>query len=430
MNAHVNPAAWVGLASAKRGRSERKGVHAWHPYYAGYSESFVDTALDYLGVGTGDLILDPWAGSGTTGMVAARRGVSSLCLDINPVMATFCAAKASETLSARAEIEDWLSELTPRAIVTDNGSDDPIDAIFDRQTARRLRAAVDGISSVETRAGPAALTKSNGIIDPSHAFCQAVVFVALRRLSGTQRLQNPTWLRTANDKVEVTAEELVIALKADGRRLLDDLSEFYGNAPARGELFACVGDARAMPLRDSSVDGVITSPPYLTRIDYAISTLPEMMIFGDNDYLEAVRHRTMGAPVITRIDRIQRPEWGPLCNGVLDAVRTHETKAAATYYWKNIIQYFMDMEAALREVKRVLKPGRRALVVVQSSYFKDVEIPLGDIYVQAAQGLGMTAGIAAREAVKTHMAHVNTRSSRYKSNKVYFEDVVEVRRAA
>lgn len=415
------------LRSAKRGRVERKGVHAWHPYYAGYSEQFVESGLDYLGSRPGDLILDPWGGSGTTGLIASRRQLDSLCLDINPVMATFAAAKAHAVLEGGAKIDAWLKALPDRARIADC-ADEPLTGLFDGPTAADLRAILRSIPFAEHGEGHAVLMPdaSAKLFDPLHAFCRAVVFVTLRRLSGTQKLQNPTWLRTEGANTAVDGPALRAALRENAERMLDDLQAFYGEAGPEGALNAALADTRAMPLRDQSVDAIITSPPYLTRIDYAVSTLPEMMTFGDETHLQTVRHQTMGAPVITKIERRQRPEWGPLCNGVLDAVKSHDTKAAASYYWKNIIQYFMDMDASLQELKRVLKPGGRALVVVQSSYFKEVEIPLGDIYVQAGLGLGLKAGVAAREPVKTHMAHVNTKSNQYKANKVYFEDVVEL----
>lgn len=60
------------LASAKRSPSERKGIHSWHPYYAGYSEAFVTSAIEYLAINKSHLLLDPWHGSGTTALVASR----------------------------------------------------------------------------------------------------------------------------------------------------------------------------------------------------------------------------------------------------------------------------------------------------------------------------------------------------------------------
>ncbi|MGK9168825.1 hypothetical protein KXR53_21095 [Inquilinus limosus] len=424
----------IQLASAKRSVTERKGVHAWHPYYAGYSEQFVESALAYLNCGLGSVVADPWAGSGTTGFVASRAGVDSVCLDINPVMATFAAAKSNSILKVRSEIEAWLRALPSRPSNSAWPVDpEPLAGIFDAVTAAHLRRVLRAIPFGEYLSPSTSVLKNDAartVLDPCYAFCRAVVFVTLRKLSGTQKLQNPTWLRTEAAEVHVSERDLLAALRVNAETMLRQLCEVYGGTVGGGTLNALCGDARALPLKNASVDAVITSPPYLTRIDYAVSTLPEMLTFGDDVLLESIRHKTMGAPVITKVERAQNAKWGPLCNEILNAVRSHPTKAAASYYWKNIVQYFMDMDASLQEIKRILKPGAGALVVVQSSYFKDIEIPLGDIYVQAAEGLGLKAGIAAREKVKTHMAHVNTRSTIYKANKVYYEDVVEIRRYA
>ena len=134
----------------------------------------------------------------------------------------------------------------------------------------------------------------------------------------------------------------------------------------------------------------------------------------------------MGAPVITGDAWDAHPEWGEICNGLLERIAEHKTKAAKSYYFKNIVQYFSDASDSLRELVRVLRLGSTALVVVQSSYFKEIEISLGDIYVEMASNLGCSARIARREVVKGHLAHVNSKSSQYVSNKIYHEDVVEI----
>ena len=97
----------LSLCSAKRTAVEKTGLHGWHPYYAGYSEAFVESAIRYLRCDRNTLLLDPWAGSGTTGIVAAKTGIPSICLDINPVMATFAAAKSYQVLSREQEIVNF-----------------------------------------------------------------------------------------------------------------------------------------------------------------------------------------------------------------------------------------------------------------------------------------------------------------------------------
>jgi ubiquinone/menaquinone biosynthesis C-methylase UbiE len=118
--------------------------------------------------------------------------------------------------------------------------------------------------------------------------------------------------------------------------------------------------------------------------------------------------------------------WGQLCNDFLQAVKKHNSKASQSYYLPIYSQYFQDAERSLREIKRVLKPGGRGVIVVQSSYYKEVELPLGDIYIEMSQELGLEAELGRREVIRQHMAHINTKSSKYVKEKVYYEDAIYV----
>ena len=83
------------LASPKRSASERRGLHEWHPYYAGYSESFVTDILSELEIPPRHVVLDPMNGSGTTTMVAQKRDYLSIGVELNPAMAIIARAKDS-----------------------------------------------------------------------------------------------------------------------------------------------------------------------------------------------------------------------------------------------------------------------------------------------------------------------------------------------
>jgi hypothetical protein len=370
--------------------------------------------------------------------VASRAGIPSISLDINPVMATFAAAKSRLVLDHDEEIDQFFEDLVhfnepaERAHV-----DESLTNIFDEDTARLIRAVVDAIPTsghlgdIEELIDPTVVSSVRDvtqIIHPVYAFYMATIFVTLRELSGTITSKNPTWLRASETKITVRRELLLGELRRHAANMLADLRAFFGRKGKFVSNYSLAGDARVLPIKDGAVDRVITSPPYLTRIDYAMSTIPELSLFGSEDLLTFVRHRTMGAPVITKNGKYQKDEWGSICNSVLDGIKSHETKAASSYYWKNIVQYFIDMDAALEEIIRVMKPGGSGLIVVQSSYFKDLEIPLGEIYKEMASIKGLKSEIAYREEVRNHMAHVNTKSTLYKAGKVYYEDFVHIQR--
>ncbi|MBC6454934.1 MAG: hypothetical protein GDA43_18460 [Hormoscilla sp. SP5CHS1] len=185
-----------------------------------------------------------------------------------------------------------------------------------------------------------------------------------------------------------------------------------------------LADSRNLCLPDNAIDAVITSPPYLTRIDYAMSTRPELLIMFDPKTLRTIRENTIGAPVI--VDKYIKinSTWGKTCLQLLENVQKHGSKAATSYYLPNMLQYFRDIELSRREIIRVLKHNARAIIVVQSSYFKEHEIKLDDIYVEMGNNLGVKSEIVNREILRGHMAHVNTKSNQYKKGKIYFEDMV------
>jgi hypothetical protein len=350
-------------------------------------------------------------------------------------MAIFAAAKSSFLTEFADDLRAFFASLSPAAIAAENVDGDGLEAFFAPPSVALIRNVMKSIPfqahdpTNRDVVVTMAIRPSAWPINPAYAFCMAVLFVSLRELSGFKKASNPTWTHATRAQVSFSGDDLVTTLRRRASEMLANVDEFYANASQAKPTHSITGDVKSLPLQTESIDRFITSPPYLTRIDYAVSTSPELALLSDTSLLHRVRHATMGAPVITKQAKAQNPNWGALCNDILNSIAGHETKAASSYYWKNIVTYFMDLELALDEIFRSLKGGGSGLFVVQGSYFKEIEIPLGDIYVQMAQAKGFKANIAFREPVKNHMAHVNTKSSRYKTGKVYYEDAVYVKKA-
>lgn len=428
----------VQVGSAKRGANERTGVHAWQPFYAGYSEKFVADTLAVLAT-AGDLLLDPWNGSGMSTLVAQRMGIRSIGVDINPIMVLNAQAKdialsrdadrllqeahgivsaASQSVDADAssagEIADWLPAetlgpvLTLRKAIEREIPDIPLplfaSAVLSRPAQRRRYP-----SSWKT-------------------LLWSALFQVVRQVGNFAETSNPTWVKMGNGVQPEPAVDVYDLYIETIASMLDDLCCLSNDVPESGPYCVVKGDARKLPILDAVVDAVITSPPYCTRIDYVVSTKPELLLLGwDTDGFDALRRRTMGAPVIVDKSIRARQEWGTTCRRFLDAVEGHPSKASRSYYLPTYMQYFLAAEEALRELKRVIRPGGAAVVVVQSSYYKDVELVLGTVYAEMALRVGFDqVDIARSEPVRQHMAHLNTRSRRYVRDKTYHEDVILV----
>jgi hypothetical protein len=192
------------------------------------------------------------------------------------------------------------------------------------------------------------------------------------------------------------------------------------------DLRARVGDARALPLPDACADAALTSPPYLSRLDYVRATLPELLALGlDNDgKISTLRSEIMGGVLATKRTDCVPSAWGPKTRAVLDAIYAHGSKASKSYYSVLARQYFADLEAALFELLRVLRPGGRGLIVVQTSYYKDVLIPLPALVVEILAGLGQESGVLQSEEISQHYGQLSPYQRGYVSRKVLDEAVI------
>ncbi len=434
----VPPQTLADVHTSKRGERERRDVYAWHPYYAGYAEQFVSDVLSLLAKPE-DLVLDPWNGSGTTTLAAQRRGFRSIGIDINPVMTLHAQAKnlrfphlADDVLTEAQNLITTARQLVkngPARLgdITEWVYAEPLTALLALRDAIREMANCPIPDFV--RASLCQEAKHTRHPSKKKAFFFSALFQVLREVGRFSRGSNPTWL-ILDDQATSTPVDAVYALFFETvKRMLADLKAAAWDVDEPADYWVMTGDSRTLHLVDGSIDLIVTSPPYCTRIDYAFATKPELLLLDSKEKdIDALRRDTMGAPVIVDKSIVPRQVWGTICNDFLDAVARHPSKASKSYYLPTYLQYFQDAELSLREIKRVLKEERQAVVVVQSSYYKEVELPLGEIYVQMARRLGFDAEIGRREAVHQHMAHVNTKSQRYVKNKVYYEDVVLLRK--
>lgn len=418
------------IRSAKRGKNERNGVHNWHPYYASYSENFVEDMLDYLGADESSIVLDPWMGSGTTALVCQKRGIKSLGIDINPVMVIFSKAKTRQLMELNLEQIGYDIMDTASTLKLDRGeflnNEDTLEFVSakDLNTLNKIQLAIDNICKNKSRSA------NEKLLDPLRAFYIAVLFRCLRYVGKFKTGKNPTWL--VNERSKVNEMDTYQLFYHYVKSMVSDLDNYFANIFRLDSAIPLFieGDSRKIDLPDSTANFIITSPPYLTRIDYAVSTKPELLFLGYKQHtdFDRVRRAIMGAPVIADKNIMVNEKWGQAICAFLNQVKEHHAKASKSYYLPIFLQYFRDAYDSLHEIKRVLKPNGYACLVVQSSYYKDVEAKLGEMYVEMAQSLHMEAEIIKRDCVRHHLANVNSKSSKYVENKIYYEDVVLIRK--
>jgi hypothetical protein len=169
-----------------------------------------------------------------------------------------------------------------------------------------------------------------------------------------------------------------------------------------------------LPVETASVDFVITSPPYCTRIDYVVETAPELALLGATaDFIRGLRERMIGTPTISAKLPEPNVRWGKTCMDVLNLIGSHKSKAARSYYWKTYLQYFDGMHLSIQEIARTLCPAAKCLLVVQDSYFKDIHVDLAKITTEWAEQMNFRLTDQVGFNVSRTMGDVNTAAKAY-----------------
>ena len=223
------------------------------------------------------------------------------------------------------------------------------------------------------------------------AILVVVMFRALRKLLRGFSTTNPTWIKQADQVVRplsLSQQRLLSAIRASSKSVLRDLDEFpKGRKP---QIRIVSADSRKETLKRASMDACVTSPPYCTRIDYTIATLPELSVLYDKDHpIAALRTEMMGTVIVQKKPTHPSSNWGQACLSTLSAVSTHTSKASSTYYHKTMLGYFRDLFVSLKAISYALKSGGMLVVVSQGSYYKDIRIDLPLIIRQMLASVGL-----------------------------------------
>lgn len=412
------------IANAKRTPLEKVNVHNWHPYYAGYSESFVRSVInnEITNLDQDSIILDPWVGSGTTGIVCQKLGFTCIGVDINKAMAVFSSAKASSLVNQKLVLDECLSRIIDRA----------------RKSRKKVEASHLGeIMSEELGAKVIKLLLSikeefrlddtpTGKLNPIESFFKAVLLVTNRKVMGYKKGSNPTWFNKTEPNQRISFKALAACFQKNYENMFKDLDIAYSGIDCC-EFNIFEASSTSLPVPDAYVDLIITSPPYLTRIDYAVSTQVELLLLSGKDGYRGIRENTIGTTAIYSQEKFGKKEWGQQCNSVIDSINNHGSYASQNYYIKNKIQYFDSAYRSLMELYRVMKSNASAYLVIQNSYYKEIPIDLPSIYREMAGNIGFSNAKSMRkDDLRITMASINSKSKKYTDNKIYYEEIIRL----
>jgi len=307
-----------------------------------------------------------------------QKGIQAYGYDINPVMVTVANAKALSNITYDALIDlanTILNECSPSRMRMEI-TGDPLNYWFQDDSIYYIRKLEFYLIKHTTRS-PYSI-KGTTLQD----FFRVILFRTVKSLLAAFRSTNPTWIKkatTPEDRIHITRKKIYKVFLQETMLMAD----YFKNQCHSHQVAPIIefGDSRQLNLAAASIDHVITSPPYCTRIDYVIATLPELALLKpDHIDFNDLRSKMIGTNKIQKTEDIDyAPAWGKVCKDFLKSVEAHDSKASKEYYLKVFLQYFHSFYNSMVELHRVLKPNGTCTLVVQSSYYKDIYLDLPSI---------------------------------------------------
>jgi DNA modification methylase len=355
------------------GKSSAYASHNFHAFPAKFPPQLPRKFIRGL-TKPGNIVLDPMVGSGTTTVEAFLAGCRGISCDIDPMALRLCKTKVTplaleETAAAGSKVLSRAEESLQRdgtelrrALDAHFGEAerDFVDYWFLPSTQLELMALIQEIERVQ---------------DPDIREFLELVFSAIiiTKSGGVSMARDLAHTRPHR----VRSKKPRSALGEYRKRLSKDLDSLAALAHGSGTIEILRGNAQSLPLRDHTVDLIVTSPPYASNaIDYMRAHKFSLVWFGHSlKSLSELRRKYIGHDAISGFEPAELPEYASQIVASLAQVDPKKAKVLHRYY--------SEMTQCLAEMARVLKPGRTAIVVVGSSTMRGMdnrtEVCLGEI---------------------------------------------------
>lgn len=364
-------------------------IHRWFRYSAGFAAPWVEEVLTNWRIKLGQVVLDPFAGSGTVPVVCNSMGVNSIGVEAHPLVVRICRAKL-------------LWESDPLRV----GS-------FAAAVLKRAQDRQPDVSSypqlIQRSFDSEALTTLDNLkfawssLRDSSPESELVWLALTSILRPTSRVGTAQWQYILPNKTKKNVIHPLLAFQRQIEIIRSDLRWIQARAK-HSHVKIIAGDARtfaeSMPQK---VDAVITSPPYANNYDYADALRFEMTFWGDvtgwGDIHDTVRkylivsssqhslRERLKASDLLESDVIEpiRDELGVIMQQLAEVRETHGGKK---HYHTMIGAYCRDISLVLRQLRIICKPGSRMCWVIGDSAPYGVYCPIEKWIAELAMEAG------------------------------------------
>lgn len=374
-------------------RSETSYIsHSYHRYPAKFIPQIVNRLIvDFTKIG--DVVFDPFGGCGTTLVEAKVLGRKSVGFDINPVAKLITEAKITPLTPTSLDnhfkkfLESYNHLLTKDLSILHS---ERIKYWFDpvvQEQLDRIFFVINEIKDYKIR--------RFYLCAFSHVLknCSRWLMKSIKPQVDPKK-KPPDVLKTFNGHM---------------RHMMDKNLVFYELLRSSGNLktpahMMLRDSTKKFPLKEQSVDLIITSPPYVTSYEYADLHQLILLWLGDdskryarwNKYAreyQSFRGKFVGTKQAEHNNGSQ--SLGPSANYIISKLPNNRQ------YAKSVAKYFSDTQKSIIEMYRVLKSGGKACIIIGNTALAGVEIKNAEATAEQMQA----AGFIIKDVIKRELSN-------------------------
>lgn len=354
-------------------------THGYHRYPAKFIPQLASRLINEL-TSYGDLVVDPFMGSGTTLVEAKVLGRPSVGVDINPV--AYLISKAKVTPIEPRALNEQYNKILQKTNAYRPGTD-----LFLKFESETILPNAPDHSRIDYWFKP----DTKKVLGTIYAAIKEIMDGNIQNffLCGFSHiLKNcSVWLMKSNkptrdfkkiipDPYETFNKHIGLMIKKN--------SDFWNLLQKNGTLTCSAnpyqGDARKVPVENNSVALVVTSPPYVTSYEYADLHQLTALWLGYTGNLSEFRKSFIGSAHNGKEKIIVESEIGERTLEELEKNKTGKDKEVAIY--------FSEMMESFLEMHRYLKKGAKACIVIGDTAFKKVPVPNAEVFVEQMINIG------------------------------------------
>ena len=400
--------------------NKTKVLHSWIKYREGFADILVEILLGKFGVAPGDTILDPFAGSCTTLLVAQMLGINSVGIELLPHCHLAWAAK-SQVFDYDLDELRYIGKLAQKTTPPTTHDRFPhlviTQTAFPDQAERDLMAYKYWIEDLD-------------VSEKAKTLCRLALISIIERISYTRKDgQFLRWDRRAQKMVERNAKRVTQGKKPfrgiyKGElpsvkeaftealsKIIVDVSRLQSDPPPGSHQQLIDGNTLyVLPeMEANQFDAVITSPPYANRYDYTRTYALELAYLGVDEEIFNLRQSQLSCTVESRsksgkLEEFyrsigQHDRYAYIADVAKSNAALAEINAALqarnelgeinnTGVLTMIAQYFAELTFVFAELQRVCKSGAHVAFVNDNVRYAGEIIPVDTLTTNLAEQVG------------------------------------------